>query len=508
VRLRLWRAEADELKIVYGDDPGWRVATPKAEGLVRTPAGESWFDPLAPEGSLWLESAPGSRAVGLRALLGLVLRADREITYLSTELAARFEEIDLLYTIGEVLGRTVRLDEAAEPIVHAVCDVVGARRASIAVHDEAAGLLRVIAARGFDAKLAPAIPIDDPASIAARVVRESRPVVGTASADAPLARARGYRGESYLSVPICFHSPGGASRCVGVLNLSDKLENASGAPHGGFSAADQKLVAAAANQIGAAIQIAGLVVKEREQQRLHDELELAHHLQVSLLPDPSVLHGDASVAVRCIPAEQLGGDFYTFNRLGLGLVAVMLGDVSSHGISAALVMAAVMAAAGIHASGADSPNQTLAALRDSLAEKLSSSDSYLTVFYGILDPIHDRLTWANAGHPHAFKVSGEGGAPPERLDATAPPLGLADSSEIGARSLPWARGRDLLCLWTDGLADAESPGGERYGEARLLEALEARRGLEPERIVAEVMTDVEAFAPQPKDDRTLLVLRI
>ncbi len=505
MRLRVWRGEGDQLKLVYGEDPGWRIPAPREEGLVATPSGERWFDPLAPEGSLWLESAPGARSVGLRALLGLVLRADRELNYLSSELAARFEEIDLLYAIGEALGRTVRLDEAAGPIVSAVCDVVGARRASIAVYDEEARRLRVIAARGFEVAQAAPIPIDDPDSIAARVVREGQPVVGTASADSPLSRARGYRGESYLSVPICFHSPGGISRCVGVLNLSDKQNHADASR--GFTAADQKLVAAAANQIGAAVQIARLAEKEREQQRFRDELELAHNLQVSLLPDPAVLHGDATLAVRCIPAELVGGDFYTFNRLGLGLVAVMLGDVSSHGISAAMLMAAVMAAAGIHAADADAPDQTLTALRDSLAEKLASSDSYLTVFYGILDPIHGRLTWANAGHPHAFRIPAESGAPCERLDATAPPLGL-DGSAIGSRSVPWLRGLDLLCLWTDGLADAQGPGGDRFGDARVLAALEARRGLDPDRIVSEVMAEVESFAPHQADDRTLLVLRI
>ena len=150
--------------------------------------------------------------------------------------------------------------------------------------------------------------------------------------DAVYGNARGYQGGAYMSVPIQYRPPGGTSRCVGVINLTDR--------HVGdrFTATDQKLVSAAANQIGAAIELARLIAKEREQQRLHDELALAHDLQLSLLPDPSVLQGDARVAVRCLPAEQVGGDFYTFNRLGLGLVGVMVGDVSSHGFSAALVI--------------------------------------------------------------------------------------------------------------------------------------------------------------------------
>jgi sigma-B regulation protein RsbU (phosphoserine phosphatase) len=386
--------------------------------------------------------------------------------------------------------------------------VVGAGRASIAVIDDAAGLLRTVAARGFDPARAADIPLDDPHSIAARVVRDSLPLVGVAGESAaPSARSsvrpsdlRGYRGEAYMSVPICFTPAGGASRTIGVINLTDRRGG------GRFSAADQKLVAAAANQIGAAIELARLVVKEREQQRLTDELELARDLQLLLLPAPNVLRGDAQVAVRCIPTERVGGDFYTFNRLGLGVVAVMVGDVASHGFAAALVMAAVMAAAGIHASSGATPDVTLRALRDSLAERLASSDTYLTVFYGILDPGRARLTWASAGHPYAFHIPATG--PPLRLEATAPPLGLGGSAEIGSRSVPWEKGRDLLCLWTDGLADATNPQGERFTEARLLAALECRRELEPERIVSEVMAEADAFTEHPGDDRTLLVLRL
>ena len=471
---------------------------PDGEGPANTPAGQRWLGGL-PGTDLWLDAPVTPRPAALQALLSGILRADRATSYLSAELAARYQEIDLLYTISEVLGHTVRLDEAAATIVRAVAEVVGAGRASIAVCDDETRVLRTVAARGFAVTEAAPVSLDDPHSIAAQVVRESRVLDGTAG-DGRRANARGYHAEAYLSVPICFTPPGQPSRCIGVINLTDRVDG------GRFSAADQKLVAAAANQIAAAIELARLVVKEREQQRLHDELELARDLQLLLLPAPDVLRGDARVAVRCIPTERVGGDFYTFNRLGLGVVAVMLGDVASHGFAAALVMAAVMAAAGIHASSGATPDVTLRALRDSLAERLASSDTYLTVFYGILDPGRARLTWASAGHPYAFRVAASGS--PQRLDATAPPLGLGGSAEIGSSSVPWEKGRDLLCLWTDGLMDSENAAGERFGEARLLSALERRRALEPEQIVAEVMAEVDAFATRIKDDRTLLVLRL
>ena len=486
--------------MVVGEDPGWTLDVPSHASVVVTPDGPRWLGQVGPDTEFWLETLPGRGGEGMLLLLGLFVRADRESTQLSLELATRYEELDLLYTISEVLGHTVQLTEAAQTIVRAVSDVVGAARASIAVLDEEHRLLHTVAAQGFEAAKAADIPLDDPGSIAARVVREARSMVGMAERGSAAPDARGYRGGAYMSVPISYQPPGGVSRCIGVINLTDRL-------HGGrFSATDLKLVSAAANQIGAAIELARLVAKEREQQRLHDELELAHDLQLSLLPAPSVLQGAATVAVRFLPAEQVGGDFYTFNRLGQGMVGGMVGDVSSHGFAAALVMAAVMSAAGIHASAVTTPDVTLAELRDSIAAKLASSDTYLTVFYGILDPVNRRVTWASAGHPYAFRFPADG--PPQRLDATAPPLGLAGSTEIGMLALPWNTDADLLCLFTDGLVDAANDAGERYGEARLLAALSCRRTMDPERIAAEVLAEADAFAPHPIDDRTLLILRL
>jgi sigma-B regulation protein RsbU (phosphoserine phosphatase) len=235
-------------------------------------------------------------------------------------------------------------------------------------------------------------------------------------------------------------------------------------------------------------------------------MELAHDLQLKLLPSPAVLHGDAEVAARCLPAESVGGDFYTFTRLGRGRVGVMLGDVASHGYSAALVMALVLSAAGIHAAASVTPDETLSALLDSLSNELAETEMYFSVFYGVLDPLAGRLSYASAGRPYAFRVPRFG--EPERLEATAPPLGLATAGDIRRRQVPWSVGQDLLVLWTDGLADARNQEGEPFGEQRLLAEVCAHRNETPEAIVEAVLATAQAFGSRPEDDRTLLVLRI
>ena len=184
----------------------------------------------------------------------------------------------------------------------------------------------------------------------------------------------------------------------------------------------------------------------------------------------------------------------------------MLGDVASHGFSAALVMALVMAAAGIHAAAETTPDETLTALLDSLSSELARTEMHFSVFYGVLDPEARRLSYASAGHPHAFRIPRSG--PPERLEATAPPLGLSAMGTIQRRLVEWTPGSDLLALWTDGLVDARNEAGEPFGEQRLLDCLSAHRSEPAESIVRAALAEAESFGGDPIDDRTLLVMRI
>jgi sigma-B regulation protein RsbU (phosphoserine phosphatase) len=145
-------------------------------------------------------------------------------------------------------------------------------------------------------------------------------------------------------------------------------------------------------------------------------------------------------------------------------------------------------------------------LLESLDSELAKTEMYFSVFYGVLDPLTGRLDYANAGHPYAFRIPRLG--EPERLDTTAPPLGLATAGSIKRRQVPWRVGADLLVLWTDGLVDARNEAGEPFGDQRLLAEVCAHRTEPVEEIVRAVLAQAEAFGSHPVDDRTLLVLRI
>src|SRR6185436_11035210 len=141
---------------------------------------------------------------------------------------------------------------------------------------------------------------------------------------------------------------------------------------------------------------------------------------------------------------------------------------------AALIMALALSAAGIHASAAPSPEETLRRLLESIAADLAHTEMHLAIFYGVVDGERARLRYANAGHPHAFRVRRGGKA--ERLGATSPPLGLARSENIIGAEVSWEPGSDYLVLVSDGIIDARNGAGERFGEPRVLELIEHHQG--------------------------------
>ncbi len=422
----------------------------------------------------------------------------REAKLAAQQLSESWEEINLLYSIGEILGRTVNLDDAARTILNEISETVEAKRAAIYVHDVSSGLLRPIAAIGADITKLQPIAIDNDSSVAATVFRTEQPqLVAEGELESPLESL--VRKGAMLSVPIMWTSPTG-SVALGVVTLSGRRSSAR------FTAGDQKLVAAIASQIGTAIQIDHLVKASVATERLAHEMQLAHELQMRLLPSPMVVAPDATCAARVEPALSVGGDFYHLFKLGQGRTGVLIGDVSSHGYQAALIMALTMSAMAIHAQNTDDPALTVSALLASLTDELKQTEMFLSLCYVVIDPDRGELRYANTGHPHAFVVAADGTI--ERLAATDPPLGLGTAAPHGAKR-SWTRGSDLLVLFTDGVSDARDDRGRVLGEARVLDVVKARRAELPQRVVDGVFALVEGHMGRvtPEDDQALVVLR-
>lgn len=482
----------------------WEMVVGTSETPVEAPGAEAVtvVNPGGPETKIEVSGTSAGESTRGAALLALVLgetlRHQRETRFFGREIAERYEEITLLYTISEILGSVISMDEAAHRILGEIVDTMAVKRAALWIHDPEADALRVIAAVGGEGRAGP-IPLDDASSITATVFRARRPMI--LEPDDTFPREANDFGvinrESILSVPVNYTPPQGHARTIGVINLIGRRGDER------FSAGDHKLVSAIASQVGAAVENNRLVAESLRRERMDREMELAHDLQLKLLPATESFRDRADVAARCAPAESVGGDFYHLFRLSGGRFGVVIGDVSSHGFSAALIMALTMSAVSISASEGDPPSRVLRRAHQALIGELESTEMYLTLFYGVIDPAARQLRYANAGHPHAFILSRQG--QPRRLAVTNPPFGLADGSDYDEATVAWEPRDDLLLLFTDGLSDAIGPAG---GENIIVDRVASLR----HRTLDEIVESLFAIAPGdhgvPFDDRTAVLVRV
>jgi phosphoserine phosphatase RsbU/P len=434
----------------------------------------------------------------LRPVIAQFLQTTLEVEHAANELAERYEEINLLYSISEILGRTVSLEEGAKTILREVSETVGAHLGAILVHDVATSSLQVIARIGGEDVPTKAIALDDVCSVSAHVFRTLHSIIVEAG-EMPCDAEKGFRRGAMLTVPILWTAQDG-SKPLGVVNLSDRRSGQA------FTAGDQKLVTAIASQIGAAIQNARLVRQSLDQQRMQQEMQLAHDLQMKLLPDAAHVAPEATVAALVVPAEDVGGDFYNLYRLSQHRIGVMIGDVSGHGYQAALIMALTMSASAIHAQGTDDPAEMLRRLYVSVKEELNTTEMFVSALYAVVDRDNGVLRYGNMGHPHAFVVSRDGEV--DRLRAGGPPLGMLDKAPDSSQR-SWDADGDVLLLFTDGIADARNSSDTRLDEEPVLEIVRRHRAETPAQIASRVFELLDEWTGEvsPKDDLTLVILK-
>jgi len=438
----------------------------------------------------------------LAVALDRLLDYEAETRRAAEELAERYEEINLLYSISEILGSVLPLKAAASRILEEVADVLGARRASLWAYEPETDLLHLTAAVGVEGLKGP-IPVDHPDSVTARVFRERQALNLPRGSRAPRGtrlEPQPFRLDPFLSVPINYTSPEGDTRTVGVITLVGR--------HSGedFGAGDARLLSAIASQIGAAIEIHRLIQESLRQERLERELELAHDLQLKLLPDTAQFQNVARVAARCVPADSVGGDFFYLFNLSGGRLGVIIGDVSSHGFSAALIMALTISAIAIYAQEGGSPAEVLRGVHRAITDELETTEMFVSLFYGVLDPASGTLVYSNAGHPQAFIVHGDGTV--TRLRPGRPPLGTPTEEDYGEAVCNWQGGSDLLCLFTDGLSDAFADARGANGEANLLAEVVKLRDRAPAEVLDHLFKRADrAKLRVPPDDRTAVLVR-
>lgn len=253
------------------------------------------------------------------------------------------------------------------------------------------------------------------------------------------------------------------------------------------------------------------VTEKRKAEESRHELELAKHIQLSLLPSAPLRVPRAEVSGLCVPASAVGGDYFDYFE-NSGAVDAVIADVSGHSVGAALIMTEVRSALRAESRKAmatlSGPAQVLRDLNDLLCDDLNRAELFITMFYFSYLPETRTVKYANAGHNFALLLrSSDAACTP--LDAEGLVLGVKRAVDFEERSVQLSIG-DKLLFYTDGVTEAQNPQGDFFGLDRLCDAFRAHRALTPEPLVKQLLNEVRDFcgASQPSDDIAMMIMQV
>jgi serine phosphatase RsbU (regulator of sigma subunit) len=267
------------------------------------------------------------------------------------------------------------------------------------------------------------------------------------------------------------------------------------------------------NQMTSSIE--DLLRQAEEKKRLEEELRIARDIQMSLLPRGQMVFPGMSLTALCVPAREVGGDYYDFFQLGDDRIGILIADVSGKGTSAALYMAELKGLMLSLSQTCPSPRQLMLTANRIISENLDSR-SFITMTYAVVDLAARTMTWARAGHtPLIHRRDGDGAEP--QVDILIPDglvLGLRiDCGELFTRllqevTLSLSRG-DVLVFFTDGISEAMNAESDLFGESRLAALVREHGHLPVDELRERLLREIDAFvagAPQ-HDDMTMILLK-
>ena len=299
---------------------------------------------------------------------------------------------------------------------------------------------------------------------------------------------------SVLSVPLIVKS---ALR--GMLTVYNKKGG------GRFTSDDQRLLAIIGAQSGQILENARLAESEKELQLLQEDIRVAARIQRNLLPQATPVLPQYDIAGTTIPAQVVGGDYFDFFPVGDAQLGVALGDVSGKGLPASLLMANVQATLRGQALWAGGAAECLRRANQ-LLYLSSSSDRFVSLFFAILDAAHHTLTYCNAGQDPPVLMDAAGRC--TRLTTGGPVLGVMENA-VYEESTISLQPDDVVLVYSDGFSEALNPGGDLFGEERILSVLQDHRSTETGTIISALLQSiaVHAGAAPPSDDRTVIAVR-
>jgi phosphoserine phosphatase RsbU/P len=405
------------------------------------------------------------------------------------------KDLQTIMAVSRAMGSERDLDRLLDLILNAVTDLVAADRASLFLVDHERHELWTRIAQG-----AKEIRLPMGSGIAGAVASDGVAINIPSAYDDPRFNAdndrrTGYRTRSILCMALASHT----NTVVGVIQVLNKRD---GRP---FSAYDEQILSTLCSQAAVAIDTAQLILKDAERQRLARDMELAREIQLNLMPQrPPEIPG-WRFAMYSRSCDQTGGDYMDFVAPDGGGVDVVVGDVSGHGLGAAMVMSTARAFLRALHEHEDDVGHLVTRL-NRLLEQDMSDDTFMTMIVCRLGG-DGSCSYVSAGHEPPLLHRAGGGF--DAIDATELMLGVLDDTAYAAtRIASLARG-DVMVLVTDGIFEAQRPPSfEQWGMDRLRSAIAANAARGAQAVCDAVITEVDAHlaGTAPHDDMTLVVV--
>jgi sigma-B regulation protein RsbU (phosphoserine phosphatase) len=242
--------------------------------------------------------------------------------------------------------------------------------------------------------------------------------------------------------------------------------------------------------------------RSKERKKSKSEMEIARHVQQRLLPQHAQPMQTVAYGGRCLPAREVGGDYYDFLELGPGRLGAMLADVSGKGVAGALLTASLQASFRSQLElGVRHPRALLTSV-NKLFHESTPAEYFATMFFAEYRDQGRELRYINCGHPAAILLRAAGDV--ERLEATALPIGIFGSLKCEEKSIALAPG-DRLLVFSDGVLEAGIESGEDFGEQRLIAAAQSAPRGDVEATLDHIIAEVLRFSPGVQSDDVTIV---
>ena len=306
---------------------------------------------------------------------------------------------------------------------------------------------------------------------------------------------------SFMVVPLIFRG-----QLSGVLAVANPISGRA------FTDTEFSLAKSLGEQCALALQNAEAVSALLMRNKLEFDLRLASSIQRYLLPENLPQTDSLEFAVKYLPQQLIGGDFYDFFKLPHGKIGVVIGDVSGKGIPAAILMALCQTKLRYIAMSGKSPAQTLCLLNSEMVHAMRS-DMFITIIYLVIDPKSGEARFARAGHEPPLLARADSDEAAQPLKSSGMALGMVSEElfdEVMEDASFKMNSGDVLVLYTDGLTEAANPEGGEFTAKKLAQTISTLRSRNANDLNDEIIKSVESFmGPGNKygDDLTLLTVK-